>query len=415
MLYKEDNIIVGSGVIGLMCAYYLHKQGKSVCIIDEGELNSGSSYGNGGLLSPFEKGPLAQPGVVLSTLRQMMNKKSPFSINFTSDLSVYKWLVKFFLSSKKTNVKRTTALFEKFGEVAMCGYKAMSENDKIDFGFHRDGALLVYSQQQSLDEALIKFKNHSQYVDFLNYDGVKKYIPCVNDSVLGGVFTKRNGRIDPRLVLKSMYDYLKKNGVKFVFNEKIIDCEFASDKLDILYSKENEYKANNFIMATGHKDMLAKKAHKEIVMTPAKGYSITFRTDKKNMPKVGSLFVDSFMVVTPFENDIRITSKFELAPKNKKIDMNQINSLKNIFLSYVDNMNMNKCENWSGYRPLAYSDIPTLGRDDKYNNLIYATGLGWLGVTFAPAVGQIISDLIVNNKQNYQSDDILLFSSIYQD
>jgi len=414
MLYKEDNIVIGSGVVGLMCAYYLHKAGKSVCVINEGELADNSSYGNGGLLSPFEKGPLAQPGVVLSTIKQLINKKSAFSMNLTGDFSVYKWLVKFLLSSTNKNATRTTALFEKFGEIALRGYESIQQEDGIDFDFHRDGALLVYANEQSLDLAHKKFKNNTN-VDFLDFDGVKKYIPCINKNVLGGVYTKRNGRIDPRKILSSLYEYLKAEGVRFVFNEKIIDCEFDTDKISKIYSKEHEYEANNFIMATGHKDLLAKKAKTEIIMTPAKGYSITFKTSKKNMPKISSLFVDSFMVVTPFKNDMRITSKFELAPKNKQIDLDKIDSLKNIFLEHTNGVDMKESKNWSGYRPLAYCDIPTLGRDDKYNNLIYATGLGWLGVTFAPAVGQIISDLIVSNKQNHQSDNILLFSSIYQD
>jgi len=414
MLYKEDNIVIGSGVVGLMCAYYLHKAGKSVCVINEGELEDNSSYGNGGLLSPFEKGPLAQPGVVLSTIKQLINKKSAFSMNFTIDFSVYKWLVKFLLSSNSKNANRTTALFEKFGEISLRGYESIQKEDGIDFDFHRDGALLVYTNEQSLHLAHKKFKDN-KYVDFLDFDGVKKYIPCINKSVLGGVYTKRNGRIDPRKILSSLYEYLKAEGVKFIFNEKIIDCEFSTDKISKIYSKEHEYEANNFIMATGHKDLLAKKAQKEIIMTPAKGYSITFKTSKKNMPKISSLFVDSFMVVTPFKNDMRITSKFELAPKNKQIDLDKIDSLKNIFLEHTNGVDMKESKNWSGYRPLAYCDIPTLGRDDIYNNLIYATGLGWLGITFAPAVGQIISDLIVNNKQNHQSDSILLFSSIYQD
>ncbi|MCP4969371.1 MAG: FAD-binding oxidoreductase, partial [Arcobacter sp.] len=67
-----------------------------------------------------------------------------------------------------------------------------------------------------------------------------------------------------------------------------------------------------------------------------------------------------------------------------------------------------------GFRPLTPNDIPLIGRDEKYKNLIYATGLGWLGITFAPAIGYIMNDLIINQKDNKNSDDILLFSGFYQ-
>ena len=44
-------------------------------------------------------------------------------------------------------------------------------------------------------------------------------------------------------------------------------------------------------------------------------------------------------------------------------------------------------EYWCGFRPLTPNDIPLIGRDDEIKNLTYGMGLGWLGMTFAPAVG----------------------------
>jgi D-amino-acid dehydrogenase len=41
-------------------------------------------------------------------------------------------------------------------------------------------------------------------------------------------------------------------------------------------------------------------------------------------------------------------------------------------------------------------------------------GLGWLGMTFAPSVGEILKDLVINDIENKKSDEILLFSGFYQ-
>ncbi len=41
-------------------------------------------------------------------------------------------------------------------------------------------------------------------------------------------------------------------------------------------------------------------------------------------------------------------------------------------------------------------------------------GLGWLGMTFAPSVGEILTDLITKDLENKKSDDILLFSGFCQ-
>ncbi len=42
-------------------------------------------------------------------------------------------------------------------------------------------------------------------------------------------------------------------------------------------------------------------------------------------------------------------------------------------------------------------------------------GLGWLGMTFTPSVGEILKDLIIKNSENKNNDDILLFSGFYQE
>ena len=69
---------------------------------------------------------------------------------------------------------------------------------------------------------------------------------------------------------------------------------------------------------------------------------------------------------------------------------------------------------WTGFRPLTPNDMPLIGRDEKYKNLIYGMGLGWLGMTFGPALATILKDLIINDLENKNSDDILLFSGFYQ-
>ena len=49
-----DVAIVGGGVIGVCSAYYLAQKGLSVLVIEKGEIASGCSHGNGGLIVPSD-------------------------------------------------------------------------------------------------------------------------------------------------------------------------------------------------------------------------------------------------------------------------------------------------------------------------------------------------------------------------
>ncbi|BDQ26339.1 hypothetical protein ASB1_00150 [Helicobacter heilmannii] len=149
-------------------------------------------------------------------------------------------------------------------------------------------------------------------------------------------------------------------------------------------------------------------------MMGAKGYSITFEMEEELKPKTSSLFADIFLAMTPRRNTVRITSKLELNTLDPSITPSQIANMKKNFTTFTKPFVMRNPVEWSGFRPLTPNDIPYLGYDQKYKNLIHATGLGWLGVTFGPAIGRIIANLITEGA-NEKSTDIMLFSAFFRD
>ena len=69
---KSDVLILGGGVIGLACAHYLLDAGRSVTVLDQATVGSGSSHGNCGTLTPSHATPLAMPGVIGTALRWLL-------------------------------------------------------------------------------------------------------------------------------------------------------------------------------------------------------------------------------------------------------------------------------------------------------------------------------------------------------
>ncbi len=410
---QRDIIIVGGGVIGLMSAYFLHKSGRKVTIIDEGSIENSTSFGNAGLLSAFDKSPLSHPGIVFETLKLILKGESPVQFHPRLDLNLYKWLVNFILNSNEKRQKKTMMLFERYGELALSLYKQMENDEGFDFDLHEDGLLMIYTEEKSFDEKILTSYDKNRF-EILSKEQTKKYMPCINENIIGSVLLKKNSHLDPKKVMCSTKRYLEDNGVEFILNEKIIDFKLSDKNVIEVKSDTNSYKANTFILSTGYQTLLSDKLNNKLMMTPAKGYSITFKMPDDLKPKMSSLFADMFIAMTPRKKDVRITSKLELGSSNTEVVKKQIDSIKKNFKEYTIPFKMEDEVQWSGFRPLTPNDIPLIGRDEKYKNLIYATGLGWLGITFAPAIGYIMNDLIINQKDNKNSDDILLFSGFYQ-
>ncbi len=410
---KKDIVIVGGGAIGLMCAYCLEKSGRTVTIIDKGDITRGSSFGNAGLLSAFKKTPLSNPGVILDTLKLMLKGESPVNIHPSLDLHLYKWLYKFAASSTKARLKRTLALFEIYGKISLDMYKNMLKEEGMDFYFKEDGLLLIYTEEKTFNEKLKVYKDVEE-VDVLSKEKTKEYMPILNDKVVGSFLLKENGHIDPTEFIEQLKEYLEKKGVEFLLNEEVTNLEFKNQEISKIYTSKASYEALTYVLATGFDDSLAKQAQNRFLMTPAKGYSITFSMKEEDRPKTCALFSDLFIAMTPRRDTVRMTSKLELGSTNLDIIQKQIDSIHKNLSLYTKSFKKENIVEWAGFRPLTTNDIPIIGFDNTYKNLVHATGLGWLGITFAPAIGKIIAEVITEDKKNETNIDILLFSSFYQ-
>ena len=67
-MMQKEVVVVGGGIVGLFCAYYLRQEGHRVIVLDKGDMNSGASYVNAGYLTPSHIVPLAAPGMVTKGL-----------------------------------------------------------------------------------------------------------------------------------------------------------------------------------------------------------------------------------------------------------------------------------------------------------------------------------------------------------
>lgn len=410
---SQNIVIIGGGIGGLMSAYKLSKLGHKLTIIDKEDITDNTSFGNAGLLSAWEKAPLSRPGIVGDTIKLILQGKSPFVLHPTLDLHIYKWLFRFVSSSTKARLKKSLVLFEKYGDMALEGYLKMIEEEDVFLDLHQDGVYMVYTDKNNYLEKVVHAKDSSKY-EILSYEEAKENLGFIKEGVKGIINLKRNVRVDPGCIMNSLKEVLQKRGVNFVFNEEIVDWELSEKGIKKAIGKQASYEADTFILSTGADTTLAKKVGTNLMLTPAKGYSITFEMDEAIKPKQCVMFSDLFIIGTPRKQDMRFTSKLEIAPKNKDVDMKQINSIIKNIKEYSVDFEIKNPRYWSGFRPLTPNDMPLIGRDEKYRNLVYTMGLGWLGMTFGPALGEIVSDIIHHDLDNKDSDDLLLFSGFYQ-
>lgn len=96
-------------------------------------------------------------------------------------------------------------LFEKFGELSLQFYEQMIKEHNLDFDYHRNGMLSVFTEDKSYNQ---KLKTYN-YVDedrfkILDFDELQEYVPTITQKAKGAILFKKNAHFDSRKVMNEL-------------------------------------------------------------------------------------------------------------------------------------------------------------------------------------------------------------------
>ncbi len=79
-------VVIGAGVVGTACAWYLAKDGHEVVVVERREAAGlETSLANGGQISPCHAEPWANPGALPRILRWLGREDAPLLFRLRAD------------------------------------------------------------------------------------------------------------------------------------------------------------------------------------------------------------------------------------------------------------------------------------------------------------------------------------------
>ena len=395
---RSDVLILGGGIVGLACAYYLLKAGRGVTIIEQNTLASGSSHGNCGTITPSHAPPLAQPGMIAKALRWMLSPDAPFRIAPRLDFELFAWMLQF---ARRCNWRDWHAVTAVKAPLLLRSREligALIREEKLDCEFAESGTLYVHRDAAAFDEASSLRRTLADYgieMRALSAAQCRELEPALNDSIVGGYLNPGDARLRPDLYAAELARAVRALGAEIVESARISGFRAGNDRIDAVVTEQGEFAGVEIVFALGAwSPALARQLDLRIPIQPGKGYSITY-TRPQRAPRIPLTLKERAVCVTAWESGYRLGSTMEFAGYDATLNRARLDALKRGAAEYlVEPEGPQIVEEWYGWRPMTWDDLPILGRASKWKNLVLATGHGMLGVTMSAVTGELIAQMI---------------------
>jgi len=350
-----DVVIIGGGIIGLSVAYSL-------------------TLKNAGKIVLFEKGQLGEG----STSRCVGGIRTQFSTEMN---------IRFSLESLKT-------------------FEGFEEEFGVDPEFRRIGYLFLGTTEWEMEVFKENIKLQKKFdipVEFLSSEEIGSRWPYLRvDDVLGGTFCARDGYAGPNEILSGFVSGAKRAGVRIHEGTEVIGISTAKGKIQSVKTKNEEIFTPVVVNAGGsYAASIGGMIDVQIPVKPLRRQifiTAPFRLTDLPIPLTidfhrGWYFRqegDGLLLSGPLdaEASFNLNTEYEAMVEASENAMYRVPVLEKARVA----------RGWAGLYEISPDHHAILGRVPGMEGFILANGFSGHGFQHSPAVGKVISELIVDGK-----------------
>jgi D-amino-acid dehydrogenase len=391
--------VIGSGIIGLACAYRLAQRGGEVVVLAGRTPGSGASSSNAGWIAPAESGPVPGPGIVLQTLKWMLHRDSPFYVRPSVRPSFLTFMAGMLRACNASSYRHG------FDATARLAAGTMDELDAwvadgIAFEMHREGELRAYVTDKEFEAAALGLE-HLRRAGFepevLTGDEARRLVPELSDGVVGALRFPNERHVRPASLVAGLVARCRELGVAIV--ESPVERAWALPSGGAeLRGPFGAVAADAAIIAAGAwSGKVARLFDASVPIRPGKGYAIDYVPSPATI-RTAVLLSEAHCVVTPLEGGLRVAGTMEFGPLDEKVNDIRVRAIKEAPRRYFRDWDPEAPSEapTAGLRPMTPDGLPVIGRLSSYRNVYIASGHAMLGVTLAARTATELSTMVLD-------------------
>lgn len=404
MRVKQDVVVIGGGVVGVASALELARRGAQVSVLERDRVGHGCSYGNAGWLTPSQAVPLANPAMLLKSIKWMLDAESPLYIQPSLDPVLLRWLMEFVLASRKARFERGAAALMELCRVSVDLWENIARRSTTAFGFERNGLLTVYEQMASLDAARAGVdlaRRSGIRAEAWTADEIRAKEPAIIGRQVGGYFYPDDAHCEPFRAVQALEAEARALGVRFLEHTEVYRISNGPGRRRLTTTR-GAFDAEQLVVATGPwSEALGTMLGLRLPVIGAKGYSIVLPPAHPH-PTRSIYLIERKIAVNPHRDALRIAGTLELVRHDLSINARRVDVILRGAKGMLDlgDAPMPR-EVWRGLRPCTPDGMPVIGRARGRGDVWLATGHQMTGLKTAPGTGLLLAQLMASEVPSF--------------
>ena len=409
--------VLGGGVVGIACAYYLAEDGHAVTVIDRrDQAASETSYGNAGLITPGDSYAWASPGALVMFLKSLYRRDLGIKIRAHADPRLWSWSAKFLRECTTARTRINTLRKLRLALYSRDCLSALIERTGIGFDAADRGVIYFFRSQQSLDHGVEHMRllaEHGLKIEVIDRDALVRMEPALEpakEKLAGGIFSPMDRTGDSCRFGRNLAAWCAGTaGVRFLYGATIAGIETEGRTVRRAVTDKGAVEADAFVLAAGSESpLISGQIGVTLPIYPVKGYSLTVPISARDRaPSMGGVDEDKLIAFSRLGDRLRLAATAEFAGYDYGHRPRDFQALlataRELFPEAGD---YDRAERWAGLRPMTPSSVPILGRA-VYDNLFLNVGHGHVGWTLCCGSGRFVADLLGGRKPAIDPEGLL--------
>ena len=407
-------IVLGSGVVGAVSAWYLAKAGHEVTVIDRQDGPAlETSFANAGEVSFGYCSPWAAPGIPMKAIKWLMMKHAPLILRPKVDWAMLSWMLRMLRNCTSARYALNKGRMLRIADYSRTSLEALRQETGIAYDQRMQGTLQLFRTEAQLEASAKDVKALTADgipCEVLDPEGCIRQEPALahaRHKIVGGLLTPLDETGDCFKFTEALVAQAAERGVTFRWGETIQRLAVEGGAVTGVVTDKGTHMADAVVVALGSfSPFLLKPLGIKLPVYPVKGYSLTLPIIDASRAPESTVMDESYKIaITRLGDRIRVGGMAEISGYNNRLEPARRRTLEHSVTDLFPGGDLKQATFWSGLRPMTPDGTPVIGAT-HIKGLFLNTGHGTLGWTMSSGSGRLIADLVSGREPEIDARDL---------